>query len=170
MSITEPKPAAPKLDRQRFQYSIAELLAVTTIVAVGLSVLKWLEIEFGLDIVAFAIVGSLYVGCATWLFIDARKRGYPGVMVVLLFTLFCPFAVIVWIFIRPKAKVVIRPPAEYANPDDALAAAFQLDMDGDWDAAIVLYAEAARRWPEHEQYARGCITQVEEKRSRVEQP
>jgi hypothetical protein len=57
-----------------------------------------------------------------------------------------------------------------SNPDDALAAAFQLDMAGDWDAAVALYGEVAKRWPEHEQYAQERIRQVEEKRSRVEKP
>ena len=51
-------------------------------------------------------------------------------------------------------------------PTDALAAAFQLDVQGDWEAAIALYGEVARRWPEHAHYARECIAHIEEKRSR----
>jgi len=168
--ITESSPASSKPDRSRFQYSLAELLALTTIVAVGLSLLKWLKIKFGIDTVTFVIVGGLYVGCTTWLFVDARKRGYSGLVVVLLFTLTGPLAVVLWTFVRPKAKIVIRPAAAYTDPDDALAAAFQLDMQGDWDAATAVYSEVVRRWPEHGQYAQGCITQLEEKRSRVKRP
>lgn len=167
MTTPEFQPATSKPNRGRLQYSIAELLALTTIVSVGLSLLRWLAIEFGIDIVPFVIFGGVYVGFAAWLFADARKRGYSGVAVVLLFTVFGPTAVIVWLFVRPKAKIVIRPPADYTNADDAFAAAFQLEMQGDWDAAIILYGDVARRWPEHEQYVRACITHVEEKRSRL---
>ncbi len=58
-------------------------------------------------------------------------------------------------------------PAEYANSEDAVAAAIQLDMQGDWDVAIALYREVARRWPEHEHYVQECITRLEEKRSKA---
>jgi hypothetical protein len=73
---------------------------------------------------------------------------------------------LIWIALRRRANVAIRPPAEYADADDALAAAFQLDVQGDWEAAIALYGEVARRWPEHAHYARECIAHIEEKRSR----
>ncbi len=71
-----------------------------------------------------------------------------------------------WLAVRPAPKVAVRP-AAYANPEDAFDAAFELEMQGDWDAAIAVYEDAARRWPEHAQYARSCIRQVEEKRSRL---
>ncbi len=67
-------------------------------------------------------------------------------------------------------RLVVCPPAAYAKPDEALATAFQLDMAGDWDAAVGLYGEVAKRWPEYESYARGRIAQIEEKRSRAAQP
>ena len=57
--------------------------------------------------------------------------------------------------LRRPAKAVTRSATTYTNPDDALAAAFQLDMHGDWDAANALYREVARRWPENEPYAHG---------------
>ena len=57
-----------------------------------------------------------------------------------------------------------RPSGEYANPEEVLASAVQHDMDGNWDEAVAIHAEVARRWPEHEPYARGRITQIEEER------
>ena len=167
MSTPETQPTASKPDRRRFQYTIAELLVLTTIVAIGLSLLRWLAIEFGIEIVPFVISASIYVGCAALLFADARKRGYSGVAVVVLFTLLGPFMAFVWIFVRPKAKIAVRPPTAYTNPDDALTAAFQLDMQGDWEAAIAHYREVARRWPKHEHYVLGCIDRIEEKRLRA---
>jgi len=171
MTTPEYQPAEPKSERRRFQYSLAGLLTLTTIISVVLSLLKWLQMEFGFAgiafVIFFAMAGAIYVGSAAWAVADAQKRGYSGGLAVLFFALFGPIGAILWLVVRPKPKVVIRPPADYANPDDALAAAFQLDMRGDWDAAIALYGDVARRWPEHEKYARGCITQVEEKRSRL---
>ena len=169
MSIPESRPAGLNPDRRRWQYSLAELLALTTIISIGLSLLKWLGIKFDmdvvLDLVPLVAIGGLYVGFAAWSFTDARKRGYPGIVLVVLVTLLGPAAVIVWLFVRPKAKIIMQRPADYTNPDEAFAAALQLDMQGDWDAAIALYGEVARRWPEHEHYAQGCIREVEEKRS-----
>jgi hypothetical protein len=72
--------------------------------------------------------------------------------------------------LRRPAKTLMRPVSAYTNPEDAMAAAFQLDMHGDWDAANALYGEVARRWREHEQYAQGRITEIEEKQSRANQP
>ncbi len=87
---------------------------------------------------------------------------------------------IVWILIlmaifryRPpetaENRAVIRTPGEYTSPDDALSAAFDLDMKGDWDAAIELYGEVAGRWPEHKQYALECIMRINEKQPRARQ-
>ncbi len=72
--------------------------------------------------------------------------------------------------LRQPAKTLMQPASAYTNPEDALAAAFQLDMHGEWDAANALYGEVARRWPEHEQYAQGRVTEIEEKQSRANQP
>ncbi len=41
MSITEPQPAEPEPERRWYQFSLAGLLAVTAIVSIGLSLLKW---------------------------------------------------------------------------------------------------------------------------------
>lgn len=43
MSTIEPQPTVPKPGRRRFQFSLDELLAWTTIIAVWLALLKWSE-------------------------------------------------------------------------------------------------------------------------------
>lgn len=53
----------------------------------------------------------------------------------------------------------------YDNPDDAIAAASRLDLQGDWSASIELYRHAAERWPEYRQYVQHCIDRVTEKQS-----
>jgi hypothetical protein len=74
---------------------------------------------------------------------------------------------------HPQHRVRITKPFRSAmgcsNPDDALAAAFQLDMAGDWDAAVALYGEVARRCPGHEPYTQGRITGIDEKRMRAKE-
>jgi hypothetical protein len=48
-----------------------------------------------------------------------------------------------------------------------MAAAFQLDMRGDWDAAIELYQVAASRWPQHAPYIANCIGEIRQKQSAI---
>ena len=67
-------------------------------------------------------------------------------------------------FQRPSIR---RPFAEFRNPEDAIAAASQLEMSGDWADSIDLYRRAAERWPEHWGYAQCCIERVTHKRSLV---
>jgi hypothetical protein len=171
MTAPETRPATSRHELRWYQYSLAGLLGLTTILSVVLSLLKWLQINFGFAgvawVIIFAIAGALYVGSVAWAIADAQKRGCSGGLVVLLFAFLGPMGAVVWLFVRPSPQVVIRPPAEYADPDDALAAALQLDMQGDWDAAVAVYGAVARRWPEHEKYVQGCITRLEEKRSRL---
>jgi hypothetical protein len=165
--------AISKPDRRRFQYSLAGLLGFTTFVAVVLSLLRSLYVTGGLDLVGSVIlaviVGGLYVICIAWAVGDARKRGQSGVLVVAFFASLGPFAAVLWLLVRPSVKPVIRSAMVCSNPEDALAAAFQLDIAGDWDAAVVLYGEVARHWPEHEPYARGRVTEIELKQSRAEE-
>ncbi len=138
-----------KPDRRRFQYSLAGLLGLATFVAVVLSLLRSLYVTGGLDLIGSVIlaviVGSLYVLCIAWAVGDARKRGQSGALVAALIAWLGPFGAILWLLVRPPVKPVIRSAMGCINPDDALAAAFQLDMAGDWDAAVALYGEAARR-------------------------
>jgi len=136
--------AAPKPGHRRFQYSLAGLLGFTTIVSIGLSILKSLQVALGTYTLAFlmlfAIGGSiLIVACFASVAANAQKG-------------------------------VRRTPFGYASPEDALADAFQLEMDGDWDAAVLLYAQIAGRWPEHKQECRERVLRVEEERLRVKQP
>ena len=161
-----------KPDRRRFQYTLAGLLGFTTFVAVVLSLLRWIYVKYGLDIVGLvvlvAISGSFHLGCALWAFSDARKRGSFGIFVVALFAYAGPFGLIPWLLLRPPIKKFIRSAAKCRGPDAALAAALKLDMAGDWDAAVALYGEVTKRWPEHEPYARGRLAEIKEKQSRME--
>lgn len=126
------------------QFSLRSLAIAVTALCVACGVIKGFKLNWVDGLAEFAIL---------WMF---------GFLVIGLYRLvWCS-----WLAVRPEPTVVVRP-AEYANPEDAFDAAFQLDMQGDWDAAIAAYNDAARRWPEHEPYARGCIRQVEEKRSRL---
>ncbi len=171
---TETQPATLTPDRRRFQYSLAGLFGLTTFVAVVLSLLRSLYVTGWLDLVGLVIlavsVGSLYVVCIAWAVGDAQKRGQSGALVVGFFASLGPFAAVLWLLVRPLFKPVIRSAMDRGHPDDTLAAAFQLDMAGDWDAAAALYGEVAKRWPEHEPYVRGRIAEIEEKRRRVVQP
>lgn len=54
---------------------------------------------------------------------------------------------------------------DYANADDAIAAASKLEMRGEWGASIDLYRYAAERWPEHSDYAQRCIDCVTNKQA-----
>jgi hypothetical protein len=127
------------------QFSLRSLIIAVTALCVACTVIKGFKLDWGNGFAEFAILGMF-----GWLMVGLYRLVWCS-----------------WLAVRPEPKVVIRSAAEYANPEDAFDAAFQLDMQGDWDAAIALYGDVARRWPEHEKYARGCITQVEEKRSRL---
>lgn len=54
-------------------------------------------------------------------------------------------------------------PDELDNADDAIAAASKLDTIGDWDASIAAYHTAADLWPEHADYIRNCIADIQRK-------
>jgi len=123
------------------------------------------------DLVPVLISASLFItflvvygGSAAWVVGDAQKRGYSGAALFLLLWLCGPLAALIWLFLRPRTRLVERPVDDYANADDAIAAASKLDMLGDWDEAIVLYQYAAARWPEHEGYVKECIKVINDKR------
>ncbi len=126
------------------QFSLRSLIIAITALCVACAVIKGFKLDWVDGFAKFAMLCMF-----GWLMVGLYRLVWCS-----------------WLAVRPEAKVAVRP-AEYANPEDAIDAAFELDMQGDWDAAIAVYDDVARRWPEHEQYARGCITQVEEKRSRL---
>jgi hypothetical protein len=167
---TEPEVAATKPKLRWYQFSLAELVALTTLVAASLAMAKWLP-----------WAASLVVSISVWIVaihIDRRfsshrpRREVRSYYDALLFFLLCgPFGAILWLAKRRSANAdTTRTPFGYASPEDALADAFDLDMDGDWDAAVLLYAQIASRWPEHKQECRERLSQVEEKRLRVGKP
>ena len=123
------------------------------------------------DVIAAAIViagvgALLAIWCAvvSWAIRDANKRGKTGCFMLVLFWLFGPLAVIVWLMIRPT-QLTHRRPDSYATPDDALAAASRMDMLGDWDAAIALYEFVGRHCPEHRDYAAASVQKIKEKQA-----
>ena len=124
--------------------------------------------EVLLTILGFAIAAAFlfaYFPPAAWAVGDAQKRGKAGGVVVLLFWLFGPLSALVWLGVRPSTKVVDRSPNSFSNADDALAAAGQLDHLGEWDAAITLYENIARRWPEHHNYIAKCIEHIKSRQA-----
>ena len=127
------------------------------------------EIWIALTLFAGAIgVLGLYVWAVSWAIADAQKRGQTGCLPMFLFYVFGPLAVVTWLAIRPQKRLVERKPEEYSNPDDALAAASRLDMQGNWDEALNLYRLSAERWPEHRGYIEQCVAQIDAKRGRAE--
>lgn len=124
--------------------------------------------EIILPLVALACVAVfmlIYIWSVAWAVGDAQRRGQSGGLVVFLFWLFGPLGALVWLGVRPKTKLVDRSPEDYTNPDDALADAACLDHLGEWDAALVLYEHAARRWPKRHEYIAARVRQVKEKQS-----
>lgn len=168
MSTDQPTPAL-KSKLRWYQFSLAELVSLTTLAAACCSLIKcfpwsaWLVASIGVWIVAIYI--------ERWRSShDPSRTGRRYSYAVLFFLFFGPLGAIFWLALRLYENAgAAEPPAKYADPEDALAAASVLERIGDWDAAVLLYAEIAARWPEHRQYARECILQGEAKRSRVEQ-
>ncbi len=111
-----------------------------------------------------ALIG-LYLWSVAWAIGDAQKRGHSGCWILVLFWLFGPLAALVWLVSRPSTTVVERPPKNYTNPDDALAAASRLDSLGEWESAIGVYQNAAERWPEHAGYVESCIDSIRQKQT-----
>jgi len=127
------------------------------------------DLLFHLIGVAFGITLLVVYGVsAAWLVNDAQKRGCSGIAPFVLLRFLGPFSVIIWLFVRPRTKLVERPVHDYANADDALDAASKLDMLGDWDEAIALYQYAAERWPEHGSYIKACIKVINGKKGGIE--
>ncbi len=161
---TEPPPTlTPKL--RWYQVSLAELFGLTTLVALTLSLIK-----------CFPWSAPLVVSINVWvvvIYIDRRLlpriSGRPPCRYsyALIFFLLCgPFGAIVWLALHLWASAgAAQPLDQYTGPEDALAAARQLDRDGKWDAAVLLYAQIAERWPERAQDARECIRRGEKRLS-----
>ena len=102
----------------------------------------------------------IYIAPAAWAVGDAQRRGQASGVVAVLFWFFGPFSALIWLAVRPKSKVVDRSPDDYTNPDDALSAAACLDQLGEWDAAIAIYENAVKRWPDQHDYIATCINRI----------
>lgn len=110
---------------------------------------------------------ALYLWAVSWVIFDAHSRGTAKSLPLFLFGLFGPLAVAVWLVVRPSQRLAEKRPIDYADADDALAAAARLDMLGDWEEALALYQTSAQRWSEHRAYIEQCIEQINKKRSRA---
>ena len=53
--------------------------------------------------------------------------------------------------------------------DEFLAAAAKRDRAGDWDVALDMYTQAAKRWPEQKEYIDNCVQDIKKKLSSNEQ-
>ncbi len=51
------------------------------------------------------------------------------------------------------------------NAEEALLAAYRLDMLGNWEEAMKAYRLSAERWPEHRRYIDQCIEGIKRKQS-----
>jgi hypothetical protein len=164
---TEPEAAASKPKLRWYQFSLAELVGLTTLVAASLSMAKWLPWAASLVVSISVWIVALYIDRRFWPYdpIGKVRRYYHA----LFFFLLCgPLGAILWLAMRRHVSAATRrTPFGYASPEDALADAFELDLSGDWDASVLLYAQIARRWPEHTNECRERISQVEENRLRV---
>jgi len=164
---TEPPPTS-KPELRWYQVSLAELFGLTTLVAVTFSLIECFP--WSAPFVASVSVLVVVIYIDRRLLPRASGRPPRRYSYALLFFLLCgPFGAIVWLALHLYASAdASRPRPEHASPEDALSAARLLDMDGKWDAAVLLYAQIAERWPEHAQDAREYIRRGEEKRSNVE--
>ncbi len=112
MTTSESRPDPPQPEPRPFQFGLRSLLVLTTIVAVVLSLLRWLHVTYGLDplgVEILAIVGTIHVVCAFWAINDALKRGKSTLLVVTLFTFLGPFGVLPWLLLRPPIKAARSP-------------------------------------------------------------
>jgi hypothetical protein len=134
--------------------ALGSLIAISFVPIVVQILLRQLISGFGLG-----VYSTIYLGVSV-----VSTVIYAAAWIVILTAVFWQRSADV-----SQSTCPIPPRSEFTNSDDALAVAFHLDMKGDWDAALALYGEITRRWPEQGDYARGCIERVEEKRSRVNQ-
>jgi hypothetical protein len=114
-----------------------------------------------------ALFVAVYVGIGVWAIRDARKRrpDSSGFFLVPLFLLLGPCAILFWLFVRNSTPPIAEPHDVYSNAEDALAAASRLDQFGEWDKAIMLYENAALRWPEHKEYIAQCQKRIQAKQA-----
>jgi hypothetical protein len=75
-----------------------------------------------------------------------------------------PLCALIWLIVRPHTSFTEPTVQNYANADDAIAAASRLDILRDWDEAIEPYRYAATRWPEHGEYVMKCVERIDEKK------
>lgn len=136
------------LQKTMYQYSLLLLLGVMLVMPLYIGLARLIALVAGYDAL------RLY-----W--IAAYFSPVPAALAVR-FSLFPRMG---WRRLRPMREHGRHSYDDYANADDAIAAASNLEMRGDWEASINLYRHAAERWPEHSEYAQRCIDCVKNKQS-----
>ena len=116
----------------------------------------------------FLLIVAAFFGTAVWLVRDASKRGTNGLFIALLFGWLGPLAVLGWLLLRPPIQQEIRSYADFTCPEDAFEFAAQLEIQGEWAAAIELYQYIADRWPDQMSYSFACIREIHAKQDMAE--
>lgn len=124
-------------------------------------------LQIGLILACVAAILLLYIAPAAWAVGDAMSRGQLGWALALFFLFWMcgPLTALLWWAVRPGTMVPDRSPDTYADADEALTAASRLDYIGEWDAAITLYEDIAKRWPEHHQYIANCVEHIKSRQA-----
>ena len=124
-------------------------------------------LQIVLQVIAFACAGiaiMAFFAPVAWTVSDAQRHGYMG-SVVPLILLFGPLAALIWLVSRPRLRLAERNPDDYSSPEDALDAAARLDQFGEWEAAIALYENVAKRWLDQKRYVAACLQQLKWKQA-----
>ncbi|MEM1069041.1 MAG: hypothetical protein AAGI63_09110 [Planctomycetota bacterium] len=120
-------------------------------------------------LLVFLLVVGSWIAIAAWLVRDAQRRGTNGVAIGLLLGWLGPFAILLWVALRPSIQREIRTYEDFESAEDAFDWASQLDMQGDWYAAEELYRYIAERWPSQMHYAFACIRGIQDKQDLAQQ-
>jgi hypothetical protein len=111
-----------------------------------------------------SIVGSLILILGLVLLATSKGRKWTWGLLGF-FSIFGIIAVVMLTDSRRNVRSSASSPTVYESADNAIAAAHDLEMQGEWEAAITLFESAAGRWPEHAEYIENRISDVRKKQS-----
>jgi hypothetical protein len=112
-------------------------------------------------ILVLVLFAAVFTGSIAWGVKEFQSRDAGAGWLILLW-LFGPVTLALWFAMRPT-KLADRSGTDFDNAEDQLAAASKLESLGDWDASLNLLADAAVRWPEHDDYIRNMKMEIERK-------
>ena len=136
------------LQKTRFRFSLLFLFAVMTAVPLYFALGRFIAMLAGYD-------------AAGWYQIAIYFSPIPAALAVK----FSIFPRVNWSYFLSIWTHRQQSIDEYANGEDAIAAALRLEMRGDWTGSIDLYRRAGERWPEHTTYVQNCIDRITKKQS-----